>query len=280
MRVPLTALLLVTGCAGNALLPEPDRVALDDSLAAHARYLKVSFYVTPFFHEDTAWLLTDRGRDDADYVDPNDQKRLDPGAPVGILPVGTLLRIERISWPTGLTMVGREPDTPRDCPWIYLRPVDSGSVAAHLSAGKPFIVVLRGDLRTRDDMQTEIDRFLTSQNPIPELRNVSVTFVDAVDHKNLVAGMAPLQVQQAWGYPEHIHIDAPKRTQLWTWPSGKQQAWFQDEVLVRWDDHGKLGGESPPEAAPPLATTPEAATPGAIILPAIPPPAATPPKTP
>jgi hypothetical protein len=257
MRAILTALLLVSGCAGNALLPEPDRVALDDSLSAHARYLKVSFYVTPFFDDNTAWLLTDRGREDADYVDPNDHLRLDPGEPVGILPVGTLLRIERISWPTGLTMVGREGGTPRDCPWIYLRPVEAGSLAARLAGDKPFILVLRGDLRTRDDMQTEIDRFLTTQNPLPGLRNLSVAIVDAVEHKTLMTGMVPEQVQQSWGYPEHIHIDAPKRTQLWTWPSEKQQAWFQDEILVRWDDHGKLGGESPSEAVtPPKAAEP------------------------
>ena len=243
MRATAALLFLVTGCAGNALLPESDRVAVEDALAAHARYLKISSYVMPFFHEDTAWLLSDRATAETDYMDPTEHTQLDPGEPVGILPVGTLLRIEKISWPTGLTMVGREPNTPRDCPWVYLRPVETGTPAARLSAGKPFILVLRGDLRTRDEALTEINRYLTSQNPVTELHNLSSAIVDAVEHKMLHQGMAPEQVQQAWGYPERIHIDAPKRTQLWTWPGGKQQAWFQEDLLVKWDDHGKVSGE-------------------------------------
>jgi hypothetical protein len=244
MRATAAALLLLSGCAGNALLPESDRVSVDDTLASHARYLKVSFYVTYFFHEDTAWLLSDRTPESSDFVSPMDQTRLMPDEPLGILPVGTLLRVEKIGWPTGLTMVGREPVSPRDCPWVYLRPVESGTTAARLSDGKPFILVLRGDLRTRDDALTEINRYLTTQNPTPELHNLSTAIVDAVEHKMLIAGMAPEQVQQAWGYPERIRIDAPKRTQQWTWPTGKQQAWFQEELLVKWDDNGKLGGQT------------------------------------
>ena len=154
-----------------------------------------------------------------------------------------MLRVEKISWPTGLTMMSREPMTPRDCPWVYLRPVESDSVAARLSQGKPFILVLRGDLRTRDDTATEIDRFLTSQNPTPELHNLPAVIIDAVEHKELHTGMAPEQVQQSWGYPERMHIDAPKRSQLWTWPGGRQQAWFQDDLLVKWEDHGKTVGD-------------------------------------
>jgi hypothetical protein len=230
------------GCAGNALLPESDRVSVDDQLASHALYLKVSCYVTPFFHESTAWLLTDRAPAVSDFMEPSEKERLIPDEPIGIFPVGTLLRVERIEWPTGLTMVGREALTPRDCPWVYLRPAEAGSVAAKLAQGKPFILVLRGDLRTRDEALTEIGRYLTAQNPMPELRNLSQSILDAVDHKSLVTGMAPEQVQQSWGYPERIHIDAPKRTQIWTWPTGKQQAWFQDELLVKWDDLGRVGG--------------------------------------
>ncbi len=247
MRTPIFLSLALSACAGNALLPESDRVLIQDQLASHARYLKVSCFVTPFFRSDSAWLLIDRDPDETDYLERNDGTAIEPGAPVGILPAGTLLRIENISWPTGLAVAGRELMTPRENPWVYLRPVDSGSTAARLSKGRPFILVLRPDLRTREEALTEIDRFLSLQDATPELRNLPVAMVDGVEHKYLVAGMAPEQVQQAWGYPEHIHIDTPKKTQSWSWPNGLQKAWFVSEILVKWEDHGKVVGKMPEE---------------------------------
>jgi hypothetical protein len=242
----LPLLLALTACAGNALLPESERVSLQNELTSHARYLKVSFYVTPFFRSDSAWLLTDRSPDETDYLERNDGMPILPGEPLGILPAGTLLRIEDISWPTGLTVAGRELMTPRENPWVYLRPVEPSTPAARLSQGRPFILVLRPDLRTRDEALTEIDRFLSQQDPTPELRNLPMAIVDAVEHKDLAAGMAPEQVQQAWGYPERIHIDTPKHTQYWTWPKGTQKAWFENEILVKWEDHGKTTGSTSP----------------------------------
>jgi len=242
-RAPALLLLLST-CAGNALLPQPDRVRLDNELVSHARYLKVSCYVTPFFRSDAAWLLTDRTPDETDLIERPDGSPIEPGDPVGVLSAGTVLRIESISWPTGLTVAGRELMTPRENPWVYLRPAEAASTAARLSQGRPFILVLRPDLRTRDEALTEIDRFLSLQDPPPELRNLSVATGEGVAHKTLVLGMAPEQVQQSWGYPERIHVDTPKRTQLWTWPYGRQKAWFANETLVKWEDHGKTTGGS------------------------------------
>jgi hypothetical protein len=107
---------------------------------------------------------------------------------------------------------------------------------------KPYVLVLRQDLRSREDFLQELGRYLTDVDPTPELRAFTPSVQAAIAKKTLVAGMTPRQVEMAWGYPEHIHIDGPTHAQTWSWPDDKQRAWFSNDLLAHWMDHGKGDG--------------------------------------
>jgi hypothetical protein len=236
--------LFFAACAGNSALPESDRVAIQQDLQSHARYLKTSMRVTPFFQDDGKWLLADRALDELDLIDGTDGQPISPGAPLGILPAGTRLRVERVEFPTALVMAERVIYSPRYNPWVYLVPADAGGTESALSHGKPFILVLPPQLKTKEDVFAEIDRFLSREDLRPDLKQLTPQIQEAIVQKNLAPGMAPEQVQMAWGYPEHIHIDETQKSQVWTWPLGKQQATFRNNVLIRWTDHGTPGGST------------------------------------
>lgn len=230
-------LLVLAACAGNTLIPQPQRVQLEEELAGHTRFLKVACYVTPFFHDDGKLLLTDQSPDELDLIDRPNGTPVLPGAPLQILPPGTKLRIERISFPTTLEVAERIPLTPRYDPWVLLyAPDDFGR------GGKPYVLVLRPGLRSHDELLQELDRFLTEEDPAPLLKSFPAPVQAAIAQKSLLVGMSPRQVEMAWGYPERIHLDGPTHAQLWHWPQDKQRAWFSADALTNWMDHGQGGG--------------------------------------
>ena len=219
---------------------------VETDLANHARYLRVSMYVTQFFSDGDKLLLTDRPTDELDLLDDLHGKPLSPGEVYGTLPPGTRLRIERIEFPSGLVVAGRLPYSPRYNPWVYLVPAEPGP-AQDLAKNRRYILVLRPQLRTRTEVLAEVDRYLTQDDVKGLLALAPPDVQDAIRKKSLVTGMTPEQVEMAWGYPERIHIDEVKKTQVWDWPEKLQQAVFQGKTLSGWRDHGAAGGN---EAVP------------------------------
>ncbi len=236
LRPLLAALCLsLAACAGNTLLPEPDRAELQQQLDGHVRYLRVACYVTPFFHDSGMLLLTDQAPDELDLVDKGNGQPLNPGTPVRILPPGTPLRIQEISFPTAFEVTTRTLMTPKWNPWVLLKsPKD-------FHDDKPYVIVLHQDIRTREEFLQTLGNYLAADDPTPQLSALSATVRNAIAAKGVIAGMTPHDVEMAWGYPEQIHIDGPTRSQTWTWPYGKQKAWFSADGLVRWEDHGRAG---------------------------------------
>jgi hypothetical protein len=232
----------LAGCAGNTTLPENDRIALQQELGEHARYLKISMRVAPLFQDDAKWLLTDRALDELDLIDDPTGAPVPPGELAGILPPGTRLRIDHIEFPTSFVVTQRVIYSPRFNPWVYLVPADRPSPAEALSNGKPFILVLPQHLKTHDDVLAELDRYLSHNDVTPALRALPQQYQEAIAQKNVLAGMGPSEVEMAWGYPERIHLDEAKKTQVWTWPEKKQEAYFSNNVLAHWTDHGTPGG--------------------------------------
>jgi hypothetical protein len=237
----------LVGCAGNSLLPENDRIALQEELLAHARYLKVAMLVAPFFQDDGKWLLSDRALDEVDLIDDPTGKPLPPGAAAGILLPGTRLRIDRIEFPTSFVIAQRVIYSPRYAPWIYLVPADRQTPAGGLSAGKPFILVLPQRMKTRDDVLAELDRYLSRDDVAVTYRALPPQFQEAISQKSVISGMGPNEVEMAWGYPARIHLDEARKTQAWSWPEAKQEAFFYANALTHWRDHGVAGGAAQPQ---------------------------------
>src|SRR5581483_2744215 len=116
--------------------------------------------------------------------------------------------------------------TPRYAPWVYLVPADPRTPADQLAAGKPLILVLPERMKTRDDVLAELDRYLSREDIAVKYRALPQQYQEAIAQKNVLSGMGASEVEMAWGYPERIHLDEAKKTQVWTWPEGKQQAFF------------------------------------------------------
>ncbi len=240
MRIPRAAAALALGlaaCSGNTLLPEPARDQLEQQLAGHVRYLRVACFVTPFFHDGGKLLLTDQSPDEVDLVEKPNGEPVDPGAPIKVLPPGTPLRIQEISFPTAFVMAERTVAfTPREDPWVLLRRPDD----FHRD-DKPYVLVLPPDVKTAEGFRERLGEYLSPDDPTADFHALSAEIRAAVTQKTVLPGMTPHEVEMAWGYPEQIHIDGPTRSETWTWPFQKQRAWFAGGTLAKWDDHGHPG---------------------------------------
>lgn len=221
-------------------------MAVQEELASHARYTKISMLIAPFFQDDGKLLLSDRSIDELDLLDDPNGQPLSPGSALGTLPPGTRLRIERIEFPTAFVVAQRVIYSPRFNPWVYLVPAEANAPAVQLAHGKPFILVLRPQMTTRDEVLAEVDRYLSRDDVGLAYRALPAPNQEAILHKTLLSGIDPTQVQMAWGYPERIRLDEAQKSQVWIWPSGKQQASFSAGALVRWNDHGTPGGSAAP----------------------------------
>jgi hypothetical protein len=233
--IRLVPLLALAACAGNTFIPEGQRIQLEDELGGHVRYLKVSCYVTPFFHDNGKLLLTATSPDELDLIDRPNGTPINPGETIKIIPAGTRLRIAHVSFPTALEVAERMPITPRYNPWVLVTTPEDFT-------DKPFVLVLRPDMMTRDDFLQELGRYLTDEDPAAQLKSFPPPLQTAIAQKSLVVGMSPRQVEMAWGYPEHVHLDGPSHSQVWSWPQDKQRAWFTADALTNWMDHGNGGG--------------------------------------
>ena len=233
--LPSAALALaLVGCASATLIPDSQRPQIENDLTQHARYLRVAFYVTPFFGDQGNFLISDVSPDELDLIDKPDGTPVSPGKAVKILPPGMRVRIETVEFATSLQIATRPLYTPRYNPWIYVRPIDAPSGSA------PYILVIRPDLRTRDEFLEEVGRFLTPFPPDMSAFTPEVT--KAIAEKTVRVGMTPDQVEMAWGYPERVFMEGTARNQIWTWPMAKQRAWFASGALIGWLDHGSPGG--------------------------------------
>jgi hypothetical protein len=235
LKLATVPLLALAACAGNTFIPESQRIQLEDQLGGHQRYLKVSCYVTPFFHDNGKLLLTATSPDELDLLDRPNGTPISPGETIKILPAGTKLRIAHVSFPTALEVAERMPITPRYSPWVLVTsPTDF--------TDKPYVLVLRPDMQSANEFLQELNRFLTEDDPAPQLGSFPPPVQTAIAQKTLAVGMTPKQVEMAWGYPEHIHIDGPNHSQLWSWPQDKQRVWFSSDAVTNWMDHGNGGG--------------------------------------
>src|SRR5687767_12101969 len=100
-----TALLTLAlcGCATNqTIVPPEQRAALKRNLEGQDRYLKLSFYATPFFGDATKRLLTPVPPDQVRLLEEPNGKPINPGTVEATFPAGTEVRIRALEFPTVL----------------------------------------------------------------------------------------------------------------------------------------------------------------------------------
>ena len=220
------ALALLAACTPRAVIPDAERQKVQTELGGQTRWLRVAAYVAPFWEDNSKLLLSDEPLGGLDLVERPDGTPVAPPTAERILPPGTALKVREVEFATSWIIAKRVIMTPRYHPWVLLdAPGERRS----------YVIVLSQTAASADEVRTELDRLLSTDDPSSLYLSLPVEQRDAISRKELLDGMSPRAVEMAWGFPERRRIDRPAATEEWIWPDGKRKAFFQEERLQRWD---------------------------------------------
>jgi hypothetical protein len=219
---------IAAGCASYTQLAPQERSAIERELTGPGRekFLKLSYYVTPFFGDASKKLLTHVPPEEVRLLNHPNGEPVNPGPVQKVLPVGTRVRVLKVEFPTSWVVTERVLYTPRSQPWVYLEV--AGEPRTH-----PFILVLRSQIQSHDEFLAEVGRFLSDRDPQPMLEGFSEPVREAIRKKTAVSDMPAEALEMAWGYPELKRIDAPNRKEMWVYPGRRRIAYLVDGRLER-----------------------------------------------
>ncbi len=189
------------------------------------RFLRVAVYAAQLYGDSSKLLVSDQPLGELDLVETTGGSPVPPPPAERVLPPGTPVRIDRVEFPTGWVIARRVVMSPRYHPWAFLE------VA---SEKRPLVAVISQTAATFEDVRTDLDRLLTTDDPSRLFAALPQDQRDAIMRKEPAEGMNTRAVEMAWGVPEKKRIDRPAGAEEWAWPGGKRHAFFQDEKLVRW----------------------------------------------
>jgi len=228
-RTPWLCLLLLTGCATAQVALPPEQVSsLERRLTNDDRFLRVSCYSTPFFGDDTKKLLTAVLPEQVRLLDDPQGQPISPGAVEATFGAGTPVRITKIEFPSAMVMAQRVLYTPRTLVWVYL------DVGGTPKGSLPWVLVLRPGLTSEEELLTELDRYVTREDPTRRMESWPDAMRDAVRSKTAQVGMPGEALEMAWGYPakKKIELEGDKRRETWTWADDKRTALLIDGRVV------------------------------------------------
>jgi hypothetical protein len=222
--------LLGAGCKSHTLIAPEDRATLEQTLAGPEanRFLRLSMYITPFFGDASKRLLTPYPPEDVLLLNDMKGNTLHPGHTQATVPAGARVRIRKVEFPTAWVVTERIIYTPRTWPWVY---VDVEGAPP----GPPLVLVLPPNLKTREEFLAELDRYLPSEDPAPQLNAFSKAVRDAILQKKTVPDMPAEALERSWGYPETIRrtLEGTAHNEEWIYPGGRRHAFLTDGRLVR-----------------------------------------------
>lgn len=220
----------VAGCAGRTRVPDEDRARLERELPGRTLYLRHAMYLGDFWSDPHKAFLSDGVPGEIPFLADTEGKPIDPGPARQIVPAGTRVRVIRLELPTSWAVTTRGPLTPRFNPWLLLE-------VAGLPARPTPTMVLRPNLSSATDVEEELDRYLSKDDPAPVLAAMPPDVVRAIQEKRLVEGMGAEAVAMAWGYPERktMRPTPSGRHEEWVWPGGKRSATIvEGKGLTEW----------------------------------------------
>jgi hypothetical protein len=225
---------LSAGCASYTQLAPQERNAIERGLTGPERekFLKLSYYVTPFFGDASKKLLTHVPPEEVRMLNHPNGEPVNPGPVEKVLPAGRRVRIVRVEFPTSWAVTERVLYTPRTQPWVYLEVADEPRT-------RPFILVLRSRINSKDDFLAEVGRFLSDRDPQPMLDGFSEGVREAIRKKTAIAEMPAEALEMSWGYPEIKRIDAPNHREMWVYPGRRRIAYLVDGRLERTETGAK-----------------------------------------
>ncbi|MBK7863314.1 MAG: hypothetical protein IPJ65_32885 [Archangiaceae bacterium] len=222
MKTRLAAVALcafASACTSTQVLVPPEqRAALKRELEGQDRFLKLSFYATPFFGDATKRLLTPVPPEQVRLLEQPDGTPISPGEVESVFAAGTMVRIKVLEFPTALAQTERVMLTPRSQPWLYL------DVAGTAKDAPPYVLVLRQAIKDDRELDAEVDRWLSREDPRRKLQSFSEAIQTAIAGKKVVLDMPADALEMAWGYPDRrvYAVEGEKKKETWIWPGQKQ----------------------------------------------------------
>ncbi|MBI5069786.1 MAG: hypothetical protein HZB56_16250 [Deltaproteobacteria bacterium] len=233
MPRPLLALLLaalslppLSGCAPAVNVPDDERLRVTQEWEGRTRWLRVAVYVGPLFGDASRALASDQPFGELDLLETPGGRTISPPRPERVVAPGTRLVVRSVEFPTPWRIASRVLLTPRYHAWAVLELPGEA---------RPVVLVLPQNVATAEQVKVELERYLATFDPGPDLAALSEGQRKAIERKEITEGMGPQAVTMAWGYPEKRVVDRPAGKELWTWPGGKRRAWLEDERLVRFE---------------------------------------------
>jgi hypothetical protein len=221
------------GCASFNSLSQADEIEVKRDLSGRDadKFLALSFYVTPFFGDATKKLLTPVPPDEVRLLDDTSGHPILPGPVEKVLPAGTRVHVTQLEQPTSWAVAGRIVYTPRTRPWLYLAVEGEPKEL-------PFILVLRPQIKSRDEMGAEVERYLAREDPARRMATWSDAVKEAARTKNAVKDMSAEALEMAWGYPElkQISFEGTLKKEKWTYPGEKRVAELIDGRVSQLED--------------------------------------------
>jgi hypothetical protein len=245
--------LLAAGCKSHTQIAPDDRAMLEQTLAGPEanRFLRLSMYVTPFFGDASKRLLTPYPPEDVLLLNDTSGKTVNPGPIEATLPAGAKVHIRQVEFPTAWVVTERILYTPRTWPWVY---VDVEGAPK----GPPLVLVLRPDMKTREEFLAEVDRYLSTQDPAAQLGAFSEPVREAIRQKKTVPDMPSEALEMAWGYPEKIlrTLEGTAHHEEWIYPGGRRHAFLTEGHLVRVEEGTAPAQNLAPGSKPASSETP------------------------
>jgi hypothetical protein len=228
--VHLLVALLAAGCASYATVPQEDRMALVRDLTGRRsdKFLRLSFYVSPFFGDTSKKLLSPVPPDEVRLLKQASGEAIEPGLVERILPAGARVRITKVEFPTAVALTERPLHTPRTLPWIYLHALGESEQA-------PLILVLRPEIRSGEEFLAELDRYLSDTDLEATYARWSQVVQQAVRTKTAVIDMPAEALEMAWGYPDRKQISFANsaKHEEWVYSGERRKAYLADGRVVR-----------------------------------------------
>lgn len=215
----------LSGCASYTALAQRDQESVNHELTSRSneQFLKLSFFVTPFFGDASKKLLSDVPPAQVRLLNDTKGNSIDPGAAEKIIPAGRKVRIQKVEFPTSWVVTERIVYTPRTQPWVYL------AIEGEKNA-LPYILVMRPQIKTPQDFYAELERYLVKEDPKPKLSALSPGVQEAIAKKEAAQDMPEEALLMAWGYPEtkRVAYEEQVRKETWLWPGRKRTATIVD----------------------------------------------------
>jgi len=221
---------LAAACASYPSVPQEDRMALVRDLTGRRsdKFLRLSFYVIPFFGEASKKLLSPAPPDEVRLLQRPNGEAVDPGPAERILPAGARVRITKVEFPTAVALSERPLHTPRTLPWVYMRTLGEPEQV-------PLILVLRPEIRSSEEFLAELERYLSDTDLDATYTRWSQVVQHAVRTKTAVIDMPAEALEMAWGYPDRKQISFASSTkhEEWVYSGERRRAYLADGRVVR-----------------------------------------------